>query len=99
MCIRDRCNDVALEEFTLRFPPGQDTPNAETGTLAGLLLHNSQRIRVQACALQQLDPGAAGGLAIALSGILKDVALRDNFLAASIGIAGITLDAFDPTPR
>jgi hypothetical protein len=95
----DRCNDVVLEEFSLRFPPGQDTLKTETGAIAGLFLHNSQRIRVQACVLQQLDQGPTGGLAVALSGILKEVALRDNLLAANVGIAGITLDSFDPTPR
>jgi hypothetical protein len=92
--------DVTLEEFTLRFPPGRDTPPTALATgCVGVLLHNCQLVRVQGCLLQQLDPTKSGGVAVGFSGLLKAIAIRDNTVEASIGIASLAAAVFDPTQR
>lgn len=84
--------DVVLEEFTLSFPPGKGTQLPEAGTVFGLVLFNSERVRVHGCAFRQLD-ATPRGVGVALAGRLTDVTLRDNAFAATVGLANLDVPA------
>jgi hypothetical protein len=76
----DASNGVILEEFALLAAPREQVGNP------AVALHNNSAATVQRCAIVNFAFGGNPATAIGLSGVLSGVLVRENFLAAQIGI-------------
>jgi hypothetical protein len=76
----DGSNGVTLESFALLAAPREKIGDPVVA------LHNSSGVTVQRCAIVSVAAGDNPATAIGLSGVLIGVLVRENFLAAQIGM-------------
>jgi hypothetical protein len=86
---------VTVEELTVFTPPLIQNGNVSLGGGPGVALQNCLGVTIQRCGLAQVVPQEspmAGGPAIALTGVLMGIILRENWLFSGTGIGNLEKD-------